>query len=482
MWISLLPLAPHAPVRYPVHRGRGRVLVAERGIPYELVATGQPRPQQTTAALDEAVRRLTAISIDERDDDQVLAELTAVEDAKRRLDARACRLAAARTDRERRRATQAKPDDPHAARKAERRTRDELQDQLRWTPSQAKQAQQLGSGFAHSPESGQAFDAGELPASHAKLLADTLKWLDDDQAADAEEMLLAAAREQDARTFGRTCRRLLAEVDHDAAMRAEQRRHGRRRGSVVQTEDGMTKLSAEVAGLDGEYLATAVHAFRRPDAPGEQRTAEQATADAVVAMARAALDAGTAQRQHGARPHLIIVADQDVAAGHRHGVVDTGFSGPLPSSEGLGIVDDAAISKLLCDDRGIPVQATAEVRNAPQGLYRAVHVRDGGRCIAEGCDMTAAWCDVMHLTVPYRLQGRLTIDTAGLGCRFHHAKLDRGGWKITWVDRRPILHHPDRPPDRRPGAELTDHPPDRSRGTEVAGQPPDRGTDPPSPS
>jgi hypothetical protein len=424
---------------------------------------------------------LTAVPIDELGDDQVLAELTAVEDAKRRLDARACRLAAARTDHERRRAVQARPDDPHAARKAERRTRDELQDQLRWTPTQAKQAQQLGSGFAHSPGSGRAFDAGELPASHAKLLADTLKWLDDDRAADAEETLLAAAREEDARTFGRTCRRLLAEVDHDAAMRAEQRRHGRRRGSVVQTEDGMTKLTAEVAGLDGEYLATAVHAFRRPDAPGEQRSAEQATADAVVAMARAALDAGTARRQHGARPHLILVAPQGTVTSEHRGLVETAFSGPLPAGEGLGILDDAAVSKLVCDDRGIPVEATAEVRNVPQGVYRAVHVRDGGRCIAEGCDVTAAWCDVMHLTVPYRLQGRLTIDTAGLGCRFHHAKLDRGGWRVTWVDGRPILHHPARPPDRPPGAELADRPPDRSGGSEGAGQPPDGGADPPRP-
>jgi hypothetical protein len=486
--------ARFSPHRRPGLRSRlGGALVAERGAPYLASQPpgghldGQLSPddhapvdsERATAALDAAVRSLTATSIDELDDDRILAELAAVEDAKRRLDARACRLAAARTDRERRRAVQARPDDPHAARKAERRTRDELQDQLRWTPSQAKQAQQLGSGFASSPESGRAFDAGQLPAPHARLLADTLRWLDDEQADETEAVLLAAAREQDARTFGRTCRRLLAEIDHGAAMRAEQRRHARRRGSVVQTDDGMTKLDTQVAGLDGEYVATAVHAFRRPDAPGEQRTAEQATADAVVAMARAALDAGTAARKHGARPHLIIVAPQDVATGERNGVVDTAFSGPLPSGEGLGIVDDAAVSKLICDDRGIPVEATEEVRNVPQGVYRGILVRDGTRCIADGCDMPAGWCDVMHLTVPYRLQGRLTIDTGGLGCRYHHTKLDRGGWKVTWIDRRPVLHHPDRPPARPHDAERTDRPPDRSPSAEPTDRPSDHDGDPP---
>jgi hypothetical protein len=458
--------------------GRGSVLAAERGGGYRPDAAGRTEPEQATAALDAAVRSLTAVSIDELDDAQVLAELAAVEDAKRRLEARACRLAAARTDRERRRAVQARPDDPHAARKAERRTRDELQSELRWTPSQAKQAQRLGSGLAHTPAAGQAFDAGELPASHARLLADTLRWLDDDQAEAAEEVLLAAARDQDARTFGRTCRRLLAELDHDAAMRAEERRHARRRGSVVQTEDGMTRLDTQVAGLDGEYLATAVNAFRRHDAPGERRTAEQATADAVVAMARAALDAGTAARQHGARPHLIIVAPQETVTGERVGVVETAYSGPLPAGEALGVIDDAAVSKLVCDGRGIPVEATEEVRSVPRGVYRGILVRDGARCIGDGCDMPAGWCDVMHLTVPYRLQGRLTIDTGGLGCSFHHAKLDRGGWKVSWIDGRPVVHHPDRPPARPRDVEISDHPPDRSLGRTSVDRSPDRRNEP----
>jgi hypothetical protein len=119
--------------------------------------------QALREALAVAVAALTSTAIDELEDQAIRAELTAVEDARRRLDARACRLAAALTDRQRRRALQAHPDQPHAARQAERRTRDELQHQLRWTPTQAKRAQQLGSGLAHSPQSGRAFDAGELP-------------------------------------------------------------------------------------------------------------------------------------------------------------------------------------------------------------------------------------------------------------------------------------------------------------------------------
>jgi hypothetical protein len=324
-----LPIAPHAPHGYPVHRGRGRVLVAERGGAYSAASGPGASEPAPTATLDAAVRSLAAVPIDELDDTQVRAELSVIEEAKRRLEARSCRLAAALTDRERQRAVQARPDDPRAARNAERRTRDELQDQLRWTPSQAKQAQQLGSGLAHTPEAGSAFDAGQLPASHARLLADTLKWLDDDQAAQAEATLLAAARDQDARSFGRTCRRLLAELDHDAAMRAEDRRHARRRGNLVQTEDGMTKLDTQVAGLDGSTSPPPCTPSVAPTPPANNAPRSRPPPTPWSPWP-APPSTPAPPRQHGARPHLIIVAEQDIATGQRGGVVDTAFSGPLP--------------------------------------------------------------------------------------------------------------------------------------------------------
>jgi hypothetical protein len=467
------------------HRSTQRWLAAESDGTYEV---GLVPSADRVAGLGAAIDALVATPIDELEEEAIRDELRSIEEGRRRLDARVCRLAAALTDRQQRRAKEARPNDPHAGRKAARQTRRELQDRLRWTPSEAKRAQELGRELTHSPKAGRAFDDGGLPPAHARLLADTLRWLDGEAHDLAETELLAAAQQQDAATFGRTCRRLLAEIDHGAAMRAERRRHGRRRGSLVQTEDGMMKLSAEVSGIDGEYVATAVHAFRRMDAEGEHRTAEQATADAVVAMARAALDAGTASRQHGARPHVIVLSDRETVLRERQGAVDTSFSGPLPADEALRVLDDAHVSQLLCDTRGIPVAASEKVRTVPAGVYRGVLARDGGRCIGDGCDVPAGWCQMMHLDVPYRLEGRLTIDTAALGCSYHHPKLDHGGWAVTWVEGRPILHHPERPPGERRSGPAGDRPPgpagDRPphtrpdpahRGTTVAIDPPPEG-------
>jgi hypothetical protein len=237
------------------------------------------RPQAAAVPADGVVpvERLIERPVGDLDDDAIRAELAAVEQLRRRLHARSCRLAAALTERQQRRALEARPVDAHAVRHATRRTQQELQERLRWTPSEAKRAQRLGKELTHTPAASRAFDRGQLPPTHAKLLADT----------------------------------------------------------------------------------------------------------------------------------------------------------------------------------------------------RGVVARDGARCIGDGCDVPTAWCDVMHLDVPYALGGRLTIDTAGLGCGFHHHRLDRGGWTVSWVDGRPVVHPPDRPPRRPPGTHVSARPPDRS---DEAG-----GTDPPDP-
>jgi hypothetical protein len=259
-------------------------------------------------------------------------------------------------------------------------------------------------------------------------------------------VLVAAAAKEDIKTFGRTCRRLLAELDHAAAMRAEARRHVRRRGSVYQTEDGMVGVSAQLSGLGGETFWTAVQAFRRPDSKDECRTSTQATADAFVAMAEAALRSAEAPTDHGIRPHVIVtVAEQAVVSGT--GVAETLWSGPLPVGTVQHTFDDCGVSRLVHDARGVPVEASEEVRTVPIGVYRGLLERDR-RCIRVGCDQPAVWCQVMHLGTPYRFQGRLSLRTAALGCVADHRRYDRGRLELSWRAGRPMLHPPgERPPD-----------------------------------
>ncbi|MDX1659768.1 MAG: hypothetical protein R3343_13175, partial [Nitriliruptorales bacterium] len=65
---------------------------------------------------------------------------------------------------------------------------------------------------------------------------------------------------------------------------------------------------------------------------------------------------------------------------------------------------------------------------------------------ADGCDIPAAWCDVMHLDTPHRHGGPLTLDNTGLGCRHHHRAYDHGRLTLhRHPDGTPTLHQRDGP-------------------------------------
>lgn len=406
---------------------------------------GGASPDTCTDELVAAVERVRGRSVDDLDEVTIKAELHAIEQVSRRLQARSARLAAALVERRARRAI-----DAGERRRVGQTTRDvqqELREQLGWTPSQAKQATQVGGRLDTSDDTREALDEGRLPVRHAALLDDTLRFVEeDDVRRRLERELVAAAASQDAVAFGRTCRRALAEADHRAGERADARRRQRRQARTWQTEDGMWALSGQWSGLDGETVATALHAFRRPDAPGEHRTPVQATADAMVDLAKAALDGGDAPSSRGVRPHVqVTVPWQAILADH--GVAEASWSGPMPFTEIRRLLSDCGVGRLLVDPDQVPVEAGKAVRTVPAGLSRILDARDGG-CIADGCDMPAQWCQVMHLDVPYRLHGRLTPETAAYGCSHHHTRFDHHGWQVTWVDGCPVLHHPDRPPSR----------------------------------
>ncbi len=403
-------------------------------------ATDHARLMRLSAAVDQVV----ACPPDELDESGLKAELSSLETEVRRLSARQTRVVAAMTQRRATAAAQRKGTDER--RERERAAQDvqrELTDEHQWTPSRAKATGKLGRQLNGRPQVADAYDRGDLPPRNAELLGDLLDKLPLDLHEGALEQLLPAGRRQDAVTFGRSCRALLAELDHDTAMRDEDRRHGSRRAAVMQRPDGMTVLSGQWSGVDGELLHTVVHAFRTPDGPGGRRSAEQRTADAIIEAFRVALRAGEAPAQHGIRPHLMItVAQADLQVGQ--GSAEGAWTGPIPVGEVEHLLGDASVSRIVLDARGLPLEASAEVRTVPAGLYRFLLVRDGG-CIAQGCDAPPAWCDVMHLSKAFRDQGRLSPGNSALGCRRHHRNFDRHGWPVTWEDGRPLL----RPPQRR---------------------------------
>ena len=252
--------------------------------------------------------------------------------------------------------------------------------------------------------------------------------------------LLAAAATQDATQLGATARRRLAELDQDAAVDAERRRHGRRTARLCRGTDGMVDVHGRFSGLDAETVLTAVHAFRTPDPPGSpSRTPEQRTADAIVAVCRAALDGAAAPSDRRVKPHLIITVDLDDLA-RRRGAGEGRWNGPIPVTELERLAADATIRVLGLDVDGLPIALSRAHEHVTASQYLAFAHRDGG-CRYPGCDAPPEWCDVAH-GVWRRDEGKVSLDNGLLLCRQHHRLIDHGGWRISIDGRDATFTHP----------------------------------------
>jgi hypothetical protein len=420
---------------------RGRCTVAREVQPQylggDLGTAAEPRELAALEQLEAAVERLSGLDADPLSESEVRAVLVRAQRAVDRLLGLRSKLAGTLESRALREAG------PGRESQALRQVRDRTSDELRLTPSETKRAGETGRRLAEVPAAERAMTAGELPPDHARVLADTLQHLSGADRERAEHELLGHARREDARAFGRRCRRLLAQLDGEAAQLAQDRRNARRHLRVTDTPDGMLAFHGQGSGWDAEVVATTLHAFGRPGAD-DRRTAEQRAWDALVSVCRVALDAGVAPENRGVRPHVLVVVEHP-AVGQQPDLVDATWTGPLPWTEVRRHLVDAGLSRLLVDAKRVPLEASEGVRSVPAGLWKVLQVRDPS-CVAVGCSVPAGWCQVMHLDGPYHLGGRLSPRNAALGCVRHHRLYDRGAWVVSWVAGRPVLHHPDRAP------------------------------------
>ena len=433
---------------------RRLVLVRESAGSYQQVGSDQSGTDTALGALRAAVPGVLGLDVAVPDEEDLRGTLSQLQQTINQLCGLRARIAGELEQRAIRAAGPGRRQ--QGLREARRRTGDIT----RLSPTQVKQDGETGRRLADSPGAQEALAAGSLPAGHARVLAQTLHDLGQahPQRQQVHDQLVTAAQHEDLKTFGRTCRRLLAETDQAAAQKKLDRAHTRRRLRVCETEDGMTAVHGQGAGWDAEIVHTALHAFARPQ-PNDTRAPEQRTWDALVATCRAALDAGAGTTNRAVRPHVLVTVkhpdrDSDPA------LVEGAWTGPLPWTETRRHLTDAGISGVLLDANDAPIAVSETVRTVPAGLWKALQVRDR-TCIAVGCDVPAGWCQVMHLKVPYRLGGKLSLENAAAGCTTHHRKLDHQGWQITWIGKQPVLHPPDQPPGppEPPGPPKSPNPP-----------------------
>ena len=288
----------------------------------------------------------------------------------------------------------------------------------------------LAERIQQMPQVKTAFATGDLAESALRLLADT--WTDANASAFArdEPMLLGWAM----RLAHRDLRMLLdtwkRHTDTETETAADQDRFESRTLTITEARDGTGRIDGV---LDPEGLALVRASIRalsnRTD--DDQRSPGQRRADALIAMARTAIN----HQQHEpgkkrSRPKVIAtIAYLDLLTGNAGGSLDTNHGRTVVSSETIRrLACDAGIHRLIHAPDGTTLDYGRQTRSVSDNLYDQLVIRDHG-CRITGCPIGPSACDAHHAKHWYEL-GETELDNLILACWYHHHLLHEQHWRI----------------------------------------------------
>jgi hypothetical protein len=323
----------------------------------------------------------------------------------------------------------------------------------------------------------EAWTTGAISPAHAMVLASGTQDLPAHVAAEAEPVLVAAARRLDPPRLRRVVGHLRLVADPDGADAQAERRQQQRGLWVTPTWEGMVALDGLLEPEAGQTLLAALEPLARPSDASDERSAGQRRADGLAELARRTLESGRLPQTGGVRPQLTVTVDLDSLLGHPAGLGgETGGAAPLDPKACRRLACDGAVTRVLVTrhptnhhpgtDGGLAARLRVAARLLPPALgdaptqplevgrtsrvvtaaqRAALAVRDGG-CGFPGCARPPAWCEAHHLR--HWLHGGPTdLANLALVCRAHHRAVHEGGWRLT--------RHPDgqltaTPPIRKP--------------------------------
>jgi hypothetical protein len=157
------------------------------------------------------------------------------------------------------------------------------------TPGAARERVSVARRLQDLPATSAAFAAGEIGYGHVRLISAAAGNVTPEALAEAEPILVDAARNLDPHGLNKVIAHWRHAVDPDACVVSANEVHARRRFNISETFEGMTVLDGELYGDDGTVVRTAIDAYSKP-LPDDARTPTQRRADALVQVARRALD------------------------------------------------------------------------------------------------------------------------------------------------------------------------------------------------
>ncbi|MEQ3550127.1 DUF222 domain-containing protein [Pseudonocardia nematodicida] len=252
----------------------------------------------------------------------------------------------------------------------------------------------------------------------------------------------------------------------DAKRRARAAEHVHARTQLDGTELPATLPATAERFADGrlslrhvDAIATALDALSTPKDNLDDRSWDERTADALAEICSHTLDHGPTSltpEVGGRRPVIhVVIGLEDLQNRARGALLD--FGGQCTPESLRMLACDAAVVPIVMNGAGQPLDVGRVKRTIPDGIRRAVAVRDRG-CAHPGCDRPPSWCEVHHID-PWELDGETKLSNCVMLCKVHHRLLHHSAWTVRirdgipefippkWIDPQQLPRRRPRPVD-----------------------------------
>jgi Domain of unknown function (DUF222) len=335
---------PARPGEPAVQLGEPAVQLGEAAVQLGEPAVQLDGPVVQPAGLDElaaAIDQLAALDLAAHSDAHLAAQVLALHRLVDQLDAACLRLLATV--------------DARGAAGAERGVRAEstagwLRGTLHMSPAAASRRVRTARALHRGPLGGtaRALAAGQVSAEHATVLAETTAELPPAQVAEAEGVLVDAARRLDPPRLRRLTGHLRGVLDPDGAEQRGRARWERRGLWLSATVDGMVAVDGLLDPEAGETVRSALQPLARPTGPDDGRSAAQRRADGLADLAHWGLQAGRLPRGGGLRPQVTVTVELASLLAARGGPGGTGgWGGMLPGETVRRVICDASVTRAV---------------------------------------------------------------------------------------------------------------------------------------
>jgi hypothetical protein len=338
-----------------------------------------------------------------------------------------------------------------------------LRGHCRLAAAEAAQLVTSAARLEQLPATAAAFESGVISAAHARVITAAVTPERIEKAAAVgvdvavtDETLAAAGCALDPGGTARAARRWVAGVDPDGALRDAYGVTERRALTMAVTFGGAVAVRGTLDPVGGETVRTALAALMSGDLqPGETRTHAERQADALVELARRALNGGELPDLGAERPHVRVAIDLAALCAERGAAGVAGgelaWAGPITPETARRICCDASVTRMITGPDGLPLDVGRAQRTASTAIRKAVIARDS-HCVFAGCDRLPEWCDVHH-QVHWAHGGPTSCENGALLCQAHHTAVHEGGFTVSrdpgtahWRTHRPDGTEIDQPP------------------------------------